>query len=91
MNATIFSHNIDALARIATLFITFFGYSDDREISAAVALATKSAVIEWYESNGMTIDFYNEKIDPDALEYAGLKLLELKEMADAAASLVGKA
>lgn len=79
--------NIDALASITTLFVTFFGYSDDKRIVEAAALACKSAALEWYEKNGIEFDMTIEDFCHDALEYAGMKLLEIKKLAEFTAKM----
>jgi len=79
--------NIDALASIASLFVSFFGFSDSQKIVEASALACKTAALEWYKNNGIEFDINTEYLCDDALKYAGMKLLEIKQLAELAAKL----
>ena len=83
----ILNRNIDALASIATLFVTVFGFSDSQKIVEASALACKTAALEWYEKNGIEFDMTIEDFCHDALEYAGMKLLEIKKLAEFTAKM----
>ena len=84
----ILNRNIDALASIATLFVTVFGFSDSEKIVEASALACKTAALEWYKKNGIEFDIMYEELCPDALQYAGMKLLEIKQLAELSAKLM---
>ncbi len=84
----ILDRNIDVLATIATLFVTIFGFSGESEIVEASALAAKSAALEWYKKNGIEFDLATEDLCPDALEYAGMKLLEIKRLAELSAKMM---
>ncbi len=85
----IINENINAIIAVATIFVKCFGYEDNEEIFKAAALACKSGVFEWYMSKGIAFDITTERIDPDALEYAGLKLGEIQRMAlDASLALL---
>lgn len=84
----ILNRNIDALASIATLFVTVFGFSDSEKIVEASALACKTAALEWYKKNGIEFDIEIEELCPDALQYAGMKLLEIKQLAEMSAKLM---
>ena len=77
----IINANINAIIAVATIFVKCFGYEDNEEIFKAAALACKSGVLEWYMSRGIAFDFTTARIDPDALEYAGLKLGEIQRLA----------
>ena len=77
----IIDHNINAIIAVATIFVKCFGYEDNEEIFKAAALACKSGVMEWYMNKGIAFDITTERIDPDALEYAGLKLGEIQRLA----------
>lgn len=84
----ILNRNIDALASIATLFVTVFGFSDSQKIVEASALACKTAALEWYKKNGIEFDITIEELCPDALQYAGMKLLEIKQLAELSAKMM---
>ena len=77
----IIDNNIAAIIAVATIFVKCFGYEDNEEIFKAAALACKSGVFEWYMNKGIAFDITTERIDPDALEYAGLKLGEIQRLA----------
>jgi len=77
----IINANINAIIAVATIFVKCFGYEDNEEIFKAAALACKSGVFEWYMNKGIAFDITTERIDPDALEYAGLKLGEIQRLA----------
>ena len=77
----IIDNNIAAIIAVATIFVKCFGYEDNEEIFKAAALACKSGVMEWYMKKGLAFDFTTQRIDADALEYAGLKLGEIQRMA----------
>ena len=83
----ILNRNIDALATIATLFVTLFGFSDSEKIVEASALAAKTAALEWYKNNGIEFDLTTEDLCPDALQYAGMKLLQIKRLAELSAKM----
>ena len=83
----ILNRNIDALASISTLFVITFGFSDSEEIIEAAALACKTAAFEWYMKKGIEFDIETEDLCPDALQYAGMKLLEIKQLAEMSAKL----
>lgn len=83
MENEILFKNVDALARIATLFVTCFGFADDPNICDAANKACVTAVNEWYKDHDQTIDFEKELINPEALAYAGVMLLKIKMLADA--------
>jgi hypothetical protein len=83
----ILNRNIDALASISTLFVITFGFSDSDKIVEAAALACKTAALEWYKKNGIEFDIRYEDLCPEALEYAGMKLLEIKQLAELSAKL----
>lgn len=84
----IIDNNIAAIIAVATIFVKCFGYEDNEEIFKAAALACKSGVFEWYMNKGIAFDITTERIDPDALEYAGLKLGEIQRLALLDASFV---
>lgn len=77
----IIDNNVAAIIAVATIFVKCFGYEDNEEIFKAAALACRSGVSEWYMNKGIAFDFTTERIDPDALEYAGLKLGEIQKLA----------
>ena len=84
----ILNRNIDALADISTLFVTIFGFSDSDKIVEASALACKTAALEWYKKNGIEFDIRYEELCPEALHYAGMKLLEIRRLAELSAKLM---
>ena len=85
----IINFNVNSIIAVATIFVKCFGYEDSEEIFKAAALACKSGVLEWYTNKGIAFDIATERIDPDALEYAGLKLGEIQKMAlDATRSIL---
>jgi hypothetical protein len=83
----ILNRNIDALASISTLFVITFGFADSEKIVEASALACKTAALEWYKKNGIEFDIETEDLCPEALEYAGMKLLKIKQLAEMSAKL----
>lgn len=85
----ILNRNIDALASIATLFVVLFGFADDQKIVEAAALAAKTAALEWYKESDIEFDLATEELCPESLEYAGMKLLQIKQLAELSAKLFG--
>ena len=84
-----FSYNINAIASLCTIFVTCFHLGDDDEILNATNQAILHSVNVWYNDNkGKEFDIMTDRVDPEAIKYAGLVLLKIKELADATAKLM---
>ena len=85
----IFNHNINAIATLCTIFVSCFHLGDDDEIINATNQAILHSVNEWYKTNkSREFDIMTDKVDSEAIKFAGLMLLKIKELADATAKLM---
>jgi hypothetical protein len=85
----IFNHNINAIASLCTIFVSCFHLGDDDEIINATNQAILHSVNVWYNNNkSREFDIMVDRVEPEAIKFAGLMLLKIKELTDATAKLM---
>lgn len=82
MEHNYFDFNISQMSAIVALFISTFSLPDDDAMIDSCNAVVISCVREWYDANGMVLNYETEPIEEGALLYAGLHLVEVKEMTD---------